>query len=98
MGILEIIIIVLALLLVGASIVIWILVNKLCFKLCLNITSKSTLSEAMLLQNKINDAIIKCKIPVYFRTEDCKIYNHCSTHTATINDTDKKVIMIDLYN
>ena len=91
---LEIIIIVLALLLAGASIIIWILVNKL----DLNITLKTALSEAMLLQYKIDDAILNCKTPVYFRTEDCKTYNHYNAHTVTIKDTDKKVIMIDLIN
>lgn len=90
----EIIIIVLALLLAGASLVIWILADKL----NLSNTLKTTLSEAMLLQYKIDDAIVNCKTPVYFRTEDCKTYNHYNAHTVTIKDSDEKVIMIDLLN
>ena len=90
----EIIIIVLALLLAIACGVIWILADKL----NLSNTLKTTLSEAMLLQYKIDDAIVNCKTPVYFRTEDCKTYNHYNAHTVTIKDSDKKVIMIDLIN
>ena len=94
MGILEIVLIIITILFGIACAVIWILADKL----YLSISLKSTLSDAMLLQYKIDDAIINCKTPVYFRTEDCKTYNHYNAHTVTIKDTDEKVIMIDLLN
>lgn len=94
MGTLEIILIIITILFAIACGVIWILIDKL----NLSITLKTTLPEAMLLQYKIDDAILNCKTPVYFRTEDCKTYNHYNTHTVTIKDSDEKVIMIDLIN